>query len=432
MLSLNNLSGGGSPEAASPPVVETSSLYVWGANDSGQLGMGDTTDRPTITNNTNVTLAKFLGNTSAAATSIIFSNNTEFVKGAGENQLGQLGDGSEINRSSFVNSTALTSNVSSLESSERFSAYSDGGTASIARNNNVTTTEINIGVKLTGGGSTNDWSAEVPTWSWSPGGLSGPINEQLEANGTMEMTTPVSMGLGKISSENRGAVGIYIPQLVTSDGDRQRNWTDQYDILIWTNNGNATLLSELANILDSKEWKKVVVGGRYTTLMLDSFNVYSLTQGIEDEGLNEYGEAGQNAATGSSVSFGAWFTEGSKGVPATTDIAGNRYNSFAIRGGELFASGSFQTGCVGAATENVLEPIQLGSAENWVEIQAGEACMIARNSDGELWFIGNNSNGQAGDGTTGAIITTLTRIDSSNTYDSYLVTAKSVYANRTT
>src|SRR5690606_36322020 len=45
-------------------------------------------------------------------------------------------------------------------------------------------------------------------------------------------------------------------------------------------------------------------------------------------------------------------------------------------------------------------PVQIGSADNWVIVTAGDAYTLGIKSDGTLWAWGHNGEGQLGDGTT--------------------------------
>ena len=423
MLKLNNLSGGGSPEAATAPPSVPGNLYVWGSNDSGQLGLGDFTVQNTPTLNSAITQPIFKGNVSGGSLSVFISNNVVNLPAGGENTLGQLGDGTLTDQSSFVDTSVSDADITFINSGGDYSIYSDGGIGTLsiiafAANN------TNTGLRLTGSG-TSDWTQEVDCWAWVDGNFDG--------SGTMELTTSPS-----VSSGNRGAVGIFFPSLSITDdpsGGRTVSQFDASDILFWDDSLNGDVVQGLVGITiggnfrsgnfdQSIKISKVVAISSTTTLSLNEEG-----GGFSFSSNNQFGEAGQNAG-GGIISYGVFKVGFESGV---TDIAGNEFNSFMIKDGAIFASGSYQTGCVGldplTNLTNILNPIQLGTATDWVEIQAGENCLIARNASNELWFIGNNTSSQKGVAPDG-ITTELTLVDSPNTYSAYLVTARSVYGVR--
>ena len=406
MLKLNNLSGGGKPPAGGAPPVETSALYVWGHNNRGQLGLGDETNRLTITANNAVSVAIFLSETSHDARTILFSNQTN-IKGAGRNDLGQIGDGTTVDRDEFVSNILAVSDATYIELERDYSVYSSGASGRL-----TSTTSSDIGLfftDLSGG-----WTERLDSWSWQD-----PQNGQDIVSGDMAMITRPAVG------RSGGAVGVFAYGL---EPDGNRPVEDFYGVLFWpleeTSNRVAQLLTS-TTIEANGPVKLVTIGSDQTFLILNGLG--ELRSFVNASSV--YGEAGGNIPIRTVAEDVLWKSDQTGTV---TDIAGNRFNSFAIIDGAIWACGSWQTGCVGTATSNVREPIQLGSATNWVEVQAGFSSMLAKNSNNELWFIGNNQWGQLGDGSSGQIVTELTRIDSSNTYDSYLVTRGSVYANRVT
>ena len=67
--------------------------------------------------------------------------------------------------------------------------------------------------------------------------------------------------------------------------------------------------------------------------------------------------------------------------------------------GRLWAWGSNDYGQVGTGdTEYVLDPVQIGTSNQWTAISAGDRYSLALRSDGTLWGWGNNLFGQVGTG----------------------------------
>jgi alpha-tubulin suppressor-like RCC1 family protein len=83
-------------------------------------------------------------------------------------------------------------------------------------------------------------------------------------------------------------------------------------------------------------------------------------------------------------------------------ISAGVYHNIAIKtNGTLWAWGGNGNGQLGdGTTASKLNPIQIGSANNWRMVSAGGAHTVAIKTDGTLWAWGNNWYGQLGDGTT--------------------------------
>ncbi len=100
------------------------------------------------------------------------------------------------------------------------------------------------------------------------------------------------------------------------------------------------------------------------------------------------------------LSFGQCFTKVSAGLNHTVAIASN---------GTLWAWGTNISGelGIGLTPSFSLVPVQIGTANNWVDISAGNGFTLAIKTVGilgnqkTLWAWGANSFGQLGDGTTG-------------------------------
>lgn len=75
-------------------------LYSWGLNTSGQLGLGDNTNRPDPTFTT-LPLGTSLAELSAGTSHTLLSGTTGLYSAAGSNSVGQLGSGDFENRNVF-------------------------------------------------------------------------------------------------------------------------------------------------------------------------------------------------------------------------------------------------------------------------------------------------------------------------------------------
>ncbi|MEG1028239.1 MAG: T9SS type A sorting domain-containing protein, partial [Oscillospiraceae bacterium] len=83
-------------------------------------------------------------------------------------------------------------------------------------------------------------------------------------------------------------------------------------------------------------------------------------------------------------------------------ISAGQYHSLAIKSnGTLWAWGENDKGQLGIGnTTNQNSPVQIGTATNWVQVDAGIGYSFALKSDGTLWAWGNGNLGQLGTGNT--------------------------------
>lgn len=105
------------------------------------------------------------------------------------------------------------------------------------------------------------------------------------------------------------------------------------------------------------------------------------------------------------------------------------FHSVAIKGGKLFAWGqnaSFRTG-QGTDVGNTTTPTQVGSATNWKKVVCCGGSTVALADDGKLWSVGNNANGQTGQGTTTGNTTALTQIGSDTDWEDIAPSTGSAY-----
>lgn len=81
-------------------------------------------------------------------------------------------------------------------------------------------------------------------------------------------------------------------------------------------------------------------------------------------------------------------------------ITAGEAHTLEIRNGTLWASGHNDEGQLGdGTTTNRTNPVQIGSAGDWVNVAAGESHSLAIKADGTLWAWGWNVYGQIGDST---------------------------------
>ena len=95
-----------------------------------------------------------------------------------------------------------------------------------------------------------------------------------------------------------------------------------------------------------------------------------------------------------------------------THMSAGTAHTLAIRGGQLFAWGNPANGRLGndSITGDVLTPTRIGTDSNWKQVAAGSEHSMAIRTDGTLWGWGHQNWGQLGNGLTAGNQTTPIQI----------------------
>lgn len=79
------------------------------------------------------------------------------------------------------------------------------------------------------------------------------------------------------------------------------------------------------------------------------------------------------------------------------DVSAGNYHSLAIKNGELYTFGHNTFGQLGNnSNQNSLLPVKVGNKSNWIKVRAGNYHSLAIDSSGSLWSFGLNNYGQLG------------------------------------
>jgi alpha-tubulin suppressor-like RCC1 family protein len=386
-VSLRQGSISGTIEATSSSITinDTSvspqyALYTWGDNAYGLLGLNSANPRSssptqvgTLTNWSMVSAGRY-------RSGAVKSDGTLWMWGY--NIVGNLSDGTEIDRSSPVQVGALT-NWSKL-------------------NCNAFNTNINHAIKTDG-----------TLWAWGNG------NSNLGLNSMISRSSPVQVGSGTTWSEISSNFGT---AAIKSDGTL---WT-------WGNNANGQLglNTQQASGLDKSSptqvgtlsnWSKVATGYPGRTAAVKTDGTLWLWGSLT------YGNPGNNLDTderSSPVQVGA-LTNWSK-------IALGFNTTLAIKtDGTLWAWGHNQYGQLGnnqkapgypGTTGRVSSPVQIGTGTNWNNVAinmtfATGVFTIATKTDGTLWAWGSNDYGALGLGLpNGSLVSSPIQVGSSTNW----------------
>jgi alpha-tubulin suppressor-like RCC1 family protein len=343
-------------------------LFSWGGNDSGQLGLANTT---------NYSSPKQVGTLvgwetpSAGRRTNIFVKTDGTLWSWGQNNYGKLGDGTTTNRSSPVQVGALT-NWSKPSAGSQNSACirTDGtlwtwGEGFYGANGQGNTTNRSSPVQI---GSSTTWTEiscgnkfalavdNGKLFAWGRNG-----DGQLGLNNTTQLSSPVQVG----------ALTTWAKPTTSKDGSYPFSICTKTDGTIWSwgrnyymgalGLGNTTNYSSPKQIGSLTDWSIPVAGNNHVLCVKTNGTLWSW-------GRSNYGALGLGAvsARSSPSQIGAL-------TSWVTPAAGNNF-SFCIKNdGTLWAWGLNQNyGQLGINNlTNKNSPVQVGSLTTWVKVAGG-------------------------------------------------------------
>ncbi|MEQ1553008.1 MAG: T9SS type A sorting domain-containing protein [Ferruginibacter sp.] len=327
-------------------------LWAWGSNASGQLGIGST-----IGINSYETVPKQIG-TATNWQSINSSNENSFAIKTdgtlwawGGNVSGELGLGDNTNKNIPIQ----------VGTSTNWQNVAAGGSHTIALKTDGT------------------------IWTWGTN-----FNGQLGNGNNLASNIPIQ--IGSATDWKTIAVGSTHSLAIKLDGT----------LWVWGNNINGQL--GLGNNVSSNipiklgiatDWKNIAAGNGYTVAVKTDATLWIW-------GRNDQAQLGNGTFVDTNTPF-----------QLLTNVAFQSINDIGIghtiiikTDGKLWAWGnnnSWQLGLGNNAT--ITTPIQSGTINTWSTISSGYGCSFAIKADGSLWAWGGNGYGSIGDGTTSARLT---------------------------
>jgi alpha-tubulin suppressor-like RCC1 family protein len=320
-------------------IQSNGTLWAWGYNDVGQLGLGDQSNRSSPIQIGNITTWKILIGGNVNSNLAIQSNGTLWSWGS--NSFGQLGLGDQSNRS-------IPIQVGSLSVWTQISA---GAYHSLSIQSNGTL-----------------WS-----WGYNPSG-------QLGLFDTTNRSSPVQ--IGSLSLWTRIAAGASHSLAIQSDGTLWSWGFNQTGQLGSNNTANRNSPVQLGSL---SVWTKIS-GGSYSTAAIQSNGT------LWAWGANSYGQLGLSDQTNrySPVQVGALLWK---------EISTVGESSLAIQSnGTLWTWGRNEYGQLGLSDiTDRYSPVQVGNLSTWTQISNRQDNSLALQSDGTLWAWGRNNFGTVGD-----------------------------------
>lgn len=160
--------------------------------------------------------------------------------------------------------------------------------------------------------------------------------------------------------------------------------------------------------LTSSQVSKVRLG-RYTVGILDTSNNLWLSSGSSND-------------TGASSIYGGMVRKFDVELTSVSEFDSGYQHTMAIKtDGTLWAIGSNNDGQFGRGntTSQYSSFVQIGTDTDWSFIQCGSGFTVALKTDGTLWSAGNNQDGRTGQGTTSGDTTTFTQIGTDTDWTSF-------------
>jgi alpha-tubulin suppressor-like RCC1 family protein/Leucine-rich repeat (LRR) protein len=327
----------------------TASVLAWGSNSAAQLGIGSPPN--SATNSRTPVQVNALSNVAAMSggyfhTTILKSDGT--VWAWGQNDVGQLGNGTTIDYFGFIQVSGL-GNVTAI------------ATGAV-------------------GAHTLALKSDGTLWSWGYN-LLGQIG-----NGTTSLTQTIPAQVTSLTGVAAIAAGTTHSLAAKSDGTL---WSWGENNFGQLGNGTSTN-SSLPVQVSSLSGVVAVAGGQSHSLALKSDGT------VWSWGFNGDGQLGNGTTTNSTVPVQVTGLNGITGI-----VAGPNHNLALKSDGTLWAWGNNSSGNLGnGTTTSSSVPVQVSNLIGVVAIAAGANHSLALKSDGSGWAWGLNDAGQLGNGTT--------------------------------
>jgi alpha-tubulin suppressor-like RCC1 family protein len=379
------------------PPVPTRSLFAWGSNVFGSLGLRDSTERSSpvqVGNGIDWSVADH-GSAHAHA---IKTGGTLWAWGNGAD--GRLGNSSATTVSSPVQVGAGT-DWSSVSDGERFavaikttgSIWSWGYHYPGATGQNLNSGSRSSPVQI---GSSTDWSkvscgrrhalaikTDGSLWGWG-GNTYGRVGNNSSSN----LSSPVQIGTGTdwsmVSAGRNHSAAIKTGGTLWSWGRAAEGQLGH---------GNTTVRSSPVQVGSDTTWSKVSTGSAHTIALRTNGTIWSW-------GNNSYGQLGHGNTTSRSSPVQ---------VGTGTDWSGVKSMAFGCiaykTNGTLWSWGRNVSGVLGlgyattSTNSGISSPVLVDSGTSWTsQVAASYASTMAIKSDGTLWGWGHNQRGNLGTG----------------------------------
>ena len=324
-------------------------LWAWGRNQGGELGLNNTTDRSspvqigTLTDWSDIMTYNHTVGGSNVTGGCVAIKTDGTLWGWGRNPNGQIGDNTIVLKSSPIQVGTLTN------------------WAKLAENSGASHT---MAIKTDG-----------TLWGWGFNG-SGRIGD----NTSIDRSSPVQ--IGTLTDWYSVSVGYHRTMAIKTDGT----------LWVWGLNagefglGNLTSYSSPVQVGTLTNWSKISVGTGHALAIKTDGTLWGA-------GVNTSGQLGDGSVTSTTtfIQIGS-LTNWSK------ISTGQNYSIATLTSGDTYVWGANYTGelglntTIGGQTTAISSPIQIGTKTNWSDVWATSNRTYATRTDGTLWGWGAATN----------------------------------------
>jgi alpha-tubulin suppressor-like RCC1 family protein len=405
---FNNIIGVAAGIYYSAALKNDGTLFAWGHNDYGQLGIGNTTDSVipvqssacSLTSFSNVTASPFSGRITANQTHSLGVKPDGSVWAWGDNTYGELGDGTTTNRLSPVQA-AITGAVTQISTGWYH-------TLALKSDRSVWAWGYNAEGQI-GDGTTNQRATPIQVSSLTglsavTGVAAGQYHSvAVKSDGTVwgwGYNAYGQLGDGSTTSRLVPVQAVLLPGVMTQVAAGQTHTLalkNDGTVWAWGYNG----YGQLGDGTQTNRTTAVQVVGLTNVIAIAAGPNHSLA--LKSDGTVwawGYGYNGQLGDGGSSYATSIVRASGLSNIIA---IAAGDYHSLAVRSdGTVWAWGDDVYGELGNASSTASNvPVQALGISGAVTVSAGSYYSMALNqNDGKIWVWGHNSAGQFGIGNT--------------------------------
>jgi alpha-tubulin suppressor-like RCC1 family protein len=371
------------------------SLWTWGRNDVGQLGDGTVIQRDSPVH---IPISSNWTTVAAGGSHTVAVQSDADIFAWGSNEFGQLGDGTASTERlvpTNIDENAIRWVSASTQGNFTVAIRADGsmwawGENQFGQLGDGTTVDREFAARV---GTDKDWVAVA----------AGPTHViALKANGAVygwgrnafgqlgDGTAVNKLSPTRIGSDNdwrRIAVGSGHTIALKSDGTL---WTWGWNIAGQLGDGTNSDRNYPAQVGFDSDWTSVSAGAGHNLALKSDGSLWGWGDG-------DFG----NLGTGNTDWVLAPVQIGSDND--WTTVSNGEYHTLALKAdGTLWAWGANYAGQLGRGTTSTYsaDPAQVGTDDHWVFARAGGNTSLGIKSDGSRWVWGNNSTGAFGDGTT--------------------------------